>query len=748
MKQHKWSRILVLSVLCGALNASALLPPDAETLEVYSQAAEMVARTLPRAHLSGQSLDDVIAHRALDIFLRTLDFERVFFLADDVRRFQEQAGELDNRLRQGEIDFAFEVYDVLMTRVSNRVAYVETLLEGDLDFAQPEVYVWDRKEAPWPADEAAWDELWRLRVKNQLLARRVQRTLAEEQAAAEAPPDTPQPDAPAEEPAGEPVDDAAAGAADETGPPSALAALLRLSPEDWVRKESVQLLHVLNDNDADWLLTLYISSFAQAYDPHTSYLSQRNKEDFDINMRLSLVGIGAVLSTDEGLPKIMRLIPGGPAERDGRLQPGDKIVAVAQDNEEAVDILHWPLSRAVRLIRGEKDTRVVLTVIPATDVSGSTLREIDLVRDEVQLEEQAAKGRLERQAGPDDEELTLGIITVPEFYADVAGLGRGTPDARSVSGDVRRILAEFAAEGVDGVVLDLRGNSGGLLSEAVELAGLFIEHGPVVLVRSGGGLQVLRDPDPAIVYAGPLVVLQNRLSASAAEIVAAALKDYGRAVVVGDLKSHGKGTVQGLHPLHRRRPELGELKSTGAAFYRISGGSTQLEGVRPHIEIPTVLDQLEVGEEYLPHALPWSTVRATYYERARFPEDVVPELRARSESRREENERFQQYLALVNDIGRRRQSKTLPLNFDERLAIARQEKSMSAFVRRQALDEVELVEPEEAAAAEDEADVLQADLMLQETMHILADLVGLSRAVEPVADAAAAQARSAGARPW
>ena len=319
-------------------------------------------------------------------------------------------------------------------------------------------------------------------------------------------------------------------------------------------------------------------------------MSAIRSEDFDINMKLSLTGIGAVLSTEDGLVRIVRLIPGGPAERDGRLKPGDRIVAVAQGDDPPVEVMHWPLYRVVRLIRGPIGTRVTLTVWPASDLSGGTERKIELVREEVKLEDRAARGDLRTIADGDGKERKLAVIVLPEFYADFKGMSNGD-DARRSAADVRKLLERLKAEagGLDGVLLDLRNNGGGSLPDAIELAGLFLRGGPVVKVRYAEGIQELEDPDERQVYDGPLVVLVNRLSASASEIVAAALQDYRRAVVVGDSKTYGKGTVQSLVPLHPRDERLGSLKVTSAAFYRIAGGSTQRRGVKPDIVILSLI---------------------------------------------------------------------------------------------------------------------------------------------------------------
>lgn len=685
--------------LAGAQSLFALAPVTDDVADLYSRAARIAVRRLPQMHLNQQPCNDFVATNALETFLTMLDFDHSLFLAEDVSAFRREAKDLDNRLARGDLDFAFKVYDLLMVRLSNRVEFVNRMLDKGFDLTVDETYAWDRRHASWPSGTNEWNDLWRRKIKNIYVGRVAARLLGEEKKAA------------AEQDGEEPDGD------------EALDEELDLSPEDFIRKQFQQQITVFNDNDAHWLLPLYLSSFTRIYDPHSDYMSANHAEDFDIQMKLSLVGIGALLSTEDGAAKVERLIPGGPAELDGRLKAGDKIIAVAQGDEPAADVLHWPLSKTVRLIRGEKDTKVVLTVIPKSDISGATTRKIDLIRAEVKLEDSAAKGSVENING-----LPVGVIRIPEFYADIRGQRRGDSEARTVTRDVRAILDGFRTNDIRGLVLDLRNNGGGPLYEAMELSGLFIEKGPVVQVKSSQGISILRDPDPALVYSDPLIVLVNRQSASASEIVAAALKDYGRAVIVGDTKTHGKGTVQTLIDLQRSKPELGSLKLTTASFYRIAGGSTQIEGVKTDIEIPSMLDYLEVGEEYLPHALPWSLIKPASFSRFDHLQDILPELQKRSEKRRAEDPRYAAYRELLTYLGEKRASKEFSLKLDDRLAMARREDEMSAYLN----DVFREDDEDEDKDAEDDED--QADLILDETLLILADLITLSEEKRQVPD--------------
>ena len=653
--------------------------------EIYREVGPRLARQLPRYHLIGRPLDAAMAERAFDLFVAAMDPERAFFTQADIQQMRGEAGRFDAWLREGNLDFARRAFERLKERIKDRVAFAERMLKEPVESGPGLEYRWRRREEPWPADEEARDELWRLKLLNEVVARRVAIHLAAEE---ESPAD-------------------GADSTDDENPEDRA-----LSPEQYVLKRYRQYLQVLEDSDDEWIADRFFSSFPQAYDPHSEYLSAIRAEDFDINMKLSLTGIGAVLGSEDGLCRVVRLIPGGPAERDGRLRPNDRIVAVAQGDGPPVEIIHWPLYKVVRLIRGEAGTRVVLTVWPASDLSGGTERKIELVREEVRLEDGAARGAVHLVAGDGPQLRRLAVITLPEFYADFKGLSNGE-EARRSSRDVREIIASLQAEegGVEGVLLDLRNNGGGSLPDAIELAGLFLRGGPVLQVRGAAGVEVLNDPDEQQLYEGPLVVLVNRLSASASEIVAAALQDYRRAVIVGDSKTHGKGTVQSLLPLHPRDGRLGSLKVTTAAFYRVAGGSTQRRGVEPDIVISSIFDATEIGEEFLPYALEWSALEPTFFA---VYEGAIPELeklRRASEERRRTDVRFEALARLCRQIAERTKSATIPLDWESRLAYSRAER------------ELERAERELAADVGERREGAKGDIVLEEALRILADVV-------------------------
>ncbi len=716
----------LLAGVAGAADAitipSKLLAPGEE----HARIARIVARELPREHLTRHPLDDDMARRAMENFLRALDYERIYLLESDVARFTTKAFALDEELRRGEVQFAFDLFEVFKARVRDRTAFMERLLDAGFDTSIDETYNWKRKDAPWPVDNAAWDDLWRKRIKNEYLRRVIADELDAEKAA----------QAPKTTEVTEPRDGAVApdatvapAAPDAPKPPEAGAAVVvppetppvdpaLETPDGFIRNRYRQFLSTIESSDGEWVLERYLGAFTHAYDPHCDYMSPASEEDFDIEMKLSLVGIGALLRGEDGAAKVMELIPGGPAaqdKRDDRLRPGDKIVAVAQENEEPVSILHWPLYKAVRLIRGQKGTRVILTVIPAANLGDARTKTIDLIRDEVKLEEREAKSKIETRTRADGKPRKLGIIELPAFYADLKGK-RLNPDYKSSSRDVGRILREMQEAEVDGIVLDLRNNGGGSLLEAVLMTGLFIQTGPTVQVRERHGVSILPDNDPSIAYSGPMVVLVNRLSASASEILAAALQDYGRAIVVGDTKTHGKGSVQTI--LHLSRDDrMGSLKVTNALFYRVSGGSTQLRGVQPDIVLPSAFEFMELGEDHMPNALEWSQVDEVMYSPFADLTTIVPTLVEASAKRRLTDERFVAYTQLLERVRKMNDTEELSLNLVTR--------------KQQALVERELYDAQnrlmEQTSGEDAADKDKGqDLVLLETLNILSDYVDLT----------------------
>jgi len=540
-----------------------------------------IIERLGRHHYARVAVDDALSQRLLDNYLKNLDPGRNVFLASDIEEFRKQRNQLDDQLLAGDLSAGFAIYERYRQRLQARLEKVTASLHatvGGMDFGKDEVLVTDRKTLDWPSSQEEADEIWRKQLKASVLSLKL---------------------------AGKKTED--------------IESLLAKRYQDQLRRMSQ-----VNSED---VYQLYMNSFTELFDPHTNYLSPRSSENFSMNMRLSLEGIGAVLQQDDEYTKVARLVPAGPAAKQGELRQSDRIVAVGQDGKgELTDVVGWRLDDVVDLIRGKKGSTVRLEIVRGTGASEEH-KFISIVRDEVKLEEQAAKSRvLELQS--EDGVHKIGVIDVPAFYADFDAMQRGDPNYRSTTRDVARLLAELQQKGVEGVVIDLRENGGGSLQEANSLTGLFIESGPTVQIRHSNERverkQKFRDEG---FYAGPLLVLINRLSASASEIFAGAIQDYQRGLVVGT-RSFGKGTVQSLSALNH-----GQLKMTESKFYRISGESTQHRGVVPDIELPSIYDVAEVGESALDNALPWDRIAPVRHRTYQDLASMLPTLRERHDAR-------------------------------------------------------------------------------------------------------------------
>ena len=652
-----------------------------------------VAYTLPVYHLNRLPLNEFISTNAFNMFLDTLDPSKSYFLKEDIDTLSSSYPSLHRDLRKGDISFSKEAYEILMKRMKDRYDYTKSLLENEFNTNVDESYLWDRKESSWVEDKNEWDELWRKKIKNEYIVELIDNHTKTNNITE--------------------IDD--------------IVTDTDLSPKDSILKKYKQILSTMESFDEEMLLTKYLSSFSRVYDPHSGYLSPSNVEDFDINMKLSLVGIGAMLSIDDGAPKIERLIPGGPAEKDGRLKPGDKIIAVAQGDDEPQNILHWPLYKAVRLIRGEKDSKVVLTVIPKTDQDGSRTKIIDLIRDEVQLEEQAAKSSIHEIETDDEKNISIGVIDLPDFYADFKATNAKEKDAKRSSTDVKNILNKLQNNQIDGLILDLRNNGGGSLIEAVKIAGFFIPSGPIVQVKNRRSLQILPDVDPTVEYDGPLIILVNRLSASASEILAAAMQDYNRAIIIGDEHTHGKGTVQTLMSLGNKK---GSLKLTTSSYYRINGGSTQIKGVTPDIIIPSLYDVMDTGEKELEYALPWDTIQPALYSSMDDYDELVKELETASLDRRKNNEEFKLFLSQRNKLEDKFNSKSISLILDERLSDAEIETELDDIMET----DIENDDNPQKETLVKIKGLTDSDLMLNETILILKDWLKIIKNKQRVDD--------------
>jgi carboxyl-terminal processing protease len=568
--------VLFLLVACSVLAAVDTAEPLRLEPEMDQRYASNIAtRFLTNYHYKRTRLDDDLSSQIFDHYLELLDPNRIYFLASDVESFERYRTGMDDALRHSDLLSAYEIFNVYVDRVRQRVEYARNRVEQPFDFTIDEYYQYDRDGEPWVRSTDELDELWRKRVKNDYL--RLKLTDKEDEA------------------------------------------IVETLTERYTNLE--RRINELNNED---VFQFFMNAFAQSIEPHTAYLSPRNSENFEISMKLSLEGIGALLGRENEYTLISRVVPGGPADKDGRLQAGDRIVAVGQgDDGKLVDVIGWRIDDVVDLIRGPKDTVVRLEVLPEdVSLSGPT-QVVEIVRNEVKLEEQAAQAEVievpnDEVAGDGEETVKIGVIDLPVFYLDFNGRAKNIPDYRSSTRDVERLIGELKEQGVSGIVVDLRNNGGGSLLEATTLTGLFIDKGPVVQVRnSSGRISLEEDTDSGMAWDGPLAVLVNRYSASASEIFAAAIQDYGRGVVIGE-PTYGKGTVQSLLDLDdyapSDKPGMGQLKITMAQFFRVNGGSTQNRGVVPDIRFPSAGDPQEYGERSLDNALPWTSIDAARYD--------------------------------------------------------------------------------------------------------------------------------------
>jgi carboxyl-terminal processing protease len=623
--------VAAVVAMSGGLVGPAARPASAEQPPVIGGGAPKpgtndrhiavaVRRHLEREHFLRQPIDDGIARRWFDTFLEALDPMKVYFLQSDVDAFAARRDQLDDLVKRGDVNFAYEVFERFLQRVDSRLPLIERLLAGDHDFTAPEAIVIDRKVTKWARNEAEAEDVWRRRIKYDLLVQKMEKTPLEE-------------------------------------------------AKDKLARRYRSFAKRMHQMTADELLETYLSSLTASFDPHTSFMSPDTLKNFEIGMKLELDGIGAQLKGEDGFTTIVELTPGGAADKDGRLKAKDRVVGVGQGNEgEIVDVVDMNLNEVVRLIRGKRGTVVRLKVIPVGETAPKVY---DITRAKIELKDAEARGEvIEHGAKPDGTPWRIGVINLPSFYMDMAGAQQGQADYKSSTRDCRRLLDQFRADGVDGVVLDLRNNGGGSLPEAIKLTGLFIDRGPVVQIKDADNqVRPYDDTEAGVSWDGPLVVLTNKFSASASEILAGAIQDYRRGLIVGDEATHGKGTVQSLLDLGRQlfqrfdnAPSLGAIKITMQQFYRPSGASTQLEGVKSDVVLPSLTTHLPVGEGDLDHAIPFDRVQPARYATVdRVSEPLVERLRERSSSRVEGRQEFSKLADDVARYKRRKDEQTISL---------------------------------------------------------------------------------------
>jgi carboxyl-terminal processing protease len=611
--------ILAISTAAHALESGP--PPVLSPMQQQAQAAHLSAQFLTRFHYKPVPLDDTLSAKVINRYIKSLDPEKFFFVQADIDQFTAENTKLDDAIYHEDLRIPFSIFNLYQQRIVERLTYARELLKQGFDFSQKEDYSFVRDKEPWPKSEAESRDLWRKRVKNDWLRLKL------------------------------------AGKKDQ-------------AIRDTLGKRYENSLARAYKYKSDDVFQIFMNAYATSIEPHTDYLGTSAAADFDISMKLSLVGIGAVLQERDDYTTIRELVAGGPAQLSGKLAVGDRIVGVAQGDKGAMtDVVGTRIDDVVKQIRGAKDTVVRLDILPADAGPDGKHKLISLVRNKISLEQQAAKKTI-LTIKNGDATRKVGVITLPAFYEDFDGRRKGDKNFRSASRDVAALLAELKKEKVDSVLMDLRNNGGGSLTEAVDLTGLFVGKGPIVQQRNArGDVNVEGDDIPAPAWTGPLAVLINRGSASASEIFAAAIQDYGRGVIIGE-GSFGKGTVQTMVNLdelsHNDKPKFGELKMTIAQFFRINGGTTQLRGVTPDISLPGFSDPESFGESSYDNALPWSQVKAADYTPVGDVKGLLPQIQSRHDTRVEKDKDFQRFQEDVAELNTLRKKRVISLNETDR----------------------------------------------------------------------------------
>ncbi|NOU00044.1 MAG: carboxy terminal-processing peptidase [Gallionella sp.] len=614
----------ILLILCSTTQAAVLesdRPPLLLPQPQQPEAAHTSARILTRYHYKTMPLDNAMSEQIFNRYLKSLDPEKLFFTQADIDHFSSARTKLDDAIFNEDLKVPFAIFNLFERRMVDRISYARGLLKAGFDFKEKESYHFARSKEAWAQSEAEIRDVWRKRVKNDWL-------------------------------------------------------LLKLANKndkairETLDKRYTKSLSRIYKNKSEDAFQIFMDSYAMSIEPHTNYLGPKASDSFNIAMKLSLEGIGAVLVEKDELTTIRELVAGGPAILSGKLNVGDRIVGVGQGKDSVpTDVVGWRIDDTVELIRGAKGTIVLLDILPANSSPDGKHKLISLVRDKINLEEQAVKKSI-LQVKNGNVTHQVGVIALPAFYMDFEARSKGDKNFRSATRDVSRVLEELKNDKVDSVLIDLRNNGGGSLSEAIEMTGLFIDKGPVVQQRNANGeISVQSDTEAGVAWDGPLGVLINRGSASASEIFAAAMQDYGRAVIIGE-PSFGKGSVQTIIDLdemsNNDKQKFGELKMTIAQFFRINGGTTQLRGVVPDISLPTVSDEESFGESSYDNALPWMKIDAADYQTAGNLSDLLPLLEARHDTRVGKNKDFQYLLEDIAEFKQRRKTNTVSLNLNER----------------------------------------------------------------------------------
>jgi carboxyl-terminal processing protease len=700
LRRHSgWIAAFALSALALVLASSTPVPASTSALppgaiiptDRQRNIARKVGDILQEAHFRRAAIDDNMSAQVYERYLDFLDGQRSYFLTSDIAEFAQYRLRFDDMIRTGEIEPAYAIFARFQERNRQRMQYALAMLEKEPNWTVNESFEFERQKSPWPGTVAEMNELWRKRVKNDALS-------------------------------------------------------LQLTGKQWpeasdiLRKRYERVLKRVDQISPDDVFENLMNAYARTFDPHSSYFSPRNSEEYRIQMSLNYEGIGASLQLVDDYVTIMNVLDGGPAALAGALNANDRIIGVGQGDEgNFTDVIGWRLDDVVQLIRGKAGTTVRLQILPAGAAPGSPEKLLALTRNRVTLEAQAAHKEV-RTISRDGKMLKVGIITIPGFYQDIAAQSAGDENYRSTTRDVRRLIEELKKDKIEGLVLDLRQNGGGYLPEATALTGLFVDRGPVVQLKdTTGRLEVLDDPEPGVAYDGPLAVLVDRASASASEIFAGAIQDYHRGVVLGQ-RTFGKGTVQNLVPLDRwsQRPVNGQLTVTIGKFYRVTGESTQHRGVEPDVTLPSLIDMKEVGESALEAALPWDRISGVPFRSDRRGADTpIPLLAEEEDARAQKDPDYRWFVADIAAVDTMREQHSVSLNLkarqDERAKQDRErlDRENSRRVAK-SLPPVKTIEELEAAEA--------PDIVLTQAAEVMADMVAVpvnampanARPVKPV----------------
>ena len=612
--------IFLISSQVGSQNSDGI-PTLLTEKPVDNYLLKLVTAISERAHISQKNVNNESSIRILDSFIESLDSFKMYFLEDDITYFQRYRYKIDDTLKSGDLDPVFDMFSIYRLRVQQRLSYSINLINSINSFEDDESYQFRAKKKKWSKTNNALDIQWRKRTKNDLLSLVL------------------------------------AGQELETA-------------KDTLKKRYQRFLDRVNDYKEEDVINIFLNSYMDILDPHSNYLTPSQAEEYEIQTSLSYEGIGARLQNNDDFIEIVNLVPGGPAEKNGLLKPLDKIIGIYDVNNVVIDVIGWDVNEVVKLIRGPKGSTVMLKILPTSSAADSNPYDLSLIRDAVTLEEQAASSYI-KTLDINNKQFDIGVITVPSFYQDFAARRKGETNYKSTASDVKNIVEELEEIGIDAIIMDLRGNSGGLLDEATALTGLFIDNGPIVQLKDmDDNIEILDDPYPGMIYNGPMVIMIDRYSASASEIFAAAIQDYQRGIVIGQ-KTFGKGTVQNLYPLDRysrytSKKGFGQLTLTIAKYYRVTGSGTQNKGVVPDIELPSFINEDKIGEATKANTLPWDQIVKLDFKTQHELSSALSVVEENFLSRKENNLALKFLIEDIDDFNSDQEVSTVSLNIDQR----------------------------------------------------------------------------------